>query len=56
MTRRDVWRWPSAIAAATLIGLLAALLGEGGLWWALSWVALSLPLVVIVLCLARPDS
>jgi hypothetical protein len=54
MTKRDIWRLPSAIAATTLFGLLAALLGEGGLWWALSWVALSPPLVVIVLCLSRP--
>jgi len=36
-----------------LFGLLSALLGEGGVWWGLSWIALSLPLVVIAGCLLR---
>jgi len=36
-----------------MFGLLSALLGEGGLWWALSWIALAAPLLAIVLCLAR---
>lgn len=46
MSRRRPWRWPSAIAVLTLLGLLSALLGEGGVWSALSWVALSVPLLV----------
>jgi hypothetical protein len=48
-----IWRWPTALALLTLFGLLSALLGEGGLWWSLSWIALSLPLVVIAVCLFR---
>jgi len=50
---RAVWRWPLVLATATMFGLLSALLGEGGLWWALSWIALAAPLLAIVLCLAR---
>jgi hypothetical protein len=40
-----IWRWPAALAALTLFGLLSALLGQGGIWWVLSWIALSMPLV-----------
>jgi Zn-dependent protease len=37
---------PILLAALTVFGLLAALLGEG--WWhALAWLALSIPLVSI---------
>jgi len=46
-----IWRWPVALAVLTLFGLLSALLGEGGIWWALSWLSLSVPLVVIVSCM-----
>jgi hypothetical protein len=48
-TRRSqlrIWRWPAIIAALTVFGLLAALLGHGGIWWGLSWAALATPLVV----------
>lgn len=53
MTRRRAsftrqWRWPIALAAVTLFGLLSALLGEGGIWWWLSWAALAAPLLVIL--------
>ena len=48
-----VWRWPLVLAGLTLFGLLSALLGEGGLWWVLSWIALALPLLVIVFCVTR---
>ena len=41
------WRWPILLAVVTLVGLLSALLGEGGVWWWLSWAALSTPLLVI---------
>jgi hypothetical protein len=37
---------PVVLAALTLFGLLAALLGEGP-WHVLSWLALSIPLVSI---------
>ena len=48
-----VWRWPLILAAATLFGLALALLGEGGTWWILSWIALAVPLLVIVFCMMR---
>lgn len=51
-----VWRWPAVLAGLTLFGLLSALLGEGGVWWVLSWIALATPLVVAVVCLARSRS
>ncbi|MDC7789851.1 hypothetical protein PQJ75_28965 [Rhodoplanes sp. TEM] len=44
------WRWPIALAASTLLGLVAALVGEGGVWWAVSWAALAVPLLVILRC------
>lgn len=45
-----IWRWPALLAILTVFGLICALLGQGGLWWALSWIALAIPLVVIVAC------
>lgn len=45
-----IWRWPALLAILTVFGLICALLGQGGLWWALSWIALTIPLVVIVVC------
>jgi hypothetical protein len=30
-----------------IAGLLSALLGEGGVWWWMSWITLGIPLVVI---------
>lgn len=47
-----IWRWPTLLAALTLFGLLSALLGEGGVWWVLSWLALATPLAVIVICVS----
>ncbi len=58
MTRRSfgrIWRWPIVLAVLTAFGLLAALLGQGGVWWALSWIALAIPLIVIAACVARAD-
>ena len=43
-----IWRWPSLLAGLISFGLLSALLGQGGIWWALSWIALALPLGVVV--------
>jgi len=51
-----LWRWPLVLAALTLFGLLSALLGEGGVWWGLSWIALTTPLLVIVCCVAKSKS
>jgi hypothetical protein len=48
-----VWRWPAFLAALTIFGLLSALLGEGGVWWGLSWATLAVPLLVIAICLTR---
>ncbi len=41
------WSLPLALAVLTTFGLLSALLGEGGVWWWLSWFALAMPLLVI---------
>jgi hypothetical protein len=53
MKPEPVWRWPIGLAVLTLFGLIAALLGEGGLWWILSWLALAAPLVVMAICVAK---
>lgn len=48
----SLWAWPVALGAASVVGLAAALLGNG--WWdALSAAALALPLLVTFACLAR---
>ncbi len=44
---RKVYGAAVVIAVITLYGLLSALLGDG-MWDELSWVALSIPLAVIV--------
>lgn len=44
----QIWRWPVVLAGLTIFGLLSALLGQGGVWWVLSWIALAIPLLVIV--------
>jgi len=48
-----IWRWPLVLAMLTIFGLLSALLGQGGVWWPLSWIALAAPLVVIVALVHR---
>lgn len=55
MARRfgRVWGMPALLGAATVFGLLAALLGTGGWRWA-SWLALAWPLGVAVRYWARP--
>jgi hypothetical protein len=47
---RRQWLWPIALAASSVFGLLAALIGEGGIWWALCWLTLTLPLLTILGC------
>ena len=47
------WRWPLVLAMLTAVGLLSALLGEGGPFWLVSWGALSMPLLVIALAVLR---
>ncbi len=48
-----VWPWPIALGLLTTFGLLSALLGQHGIWLGLSWAALSIPLIVTVVCLIR---
>jgi hypothetical protein len=48
-----LWRWPAAIAILTVFGLVSALIGHGGIWWGLSWAALAVPIVVILICIQR---
>jgi hypothetical protein len=48
-----IWRWPLLLAVLICFGLLAALLGGGGLWWPLSWGSLIIPLAIIMLGVAR---
>jgi hypothetical protein len=49
---RRQWLWPFVLAASSVFGLLAALIGEGGIWWALCWLTLALPLLTILGCVA----
>lgn len=53
-TFRRQWGWPIALALLTIFGLFSALLGEGRLWWWLSWVALAIPLLVIARYILLP--
>jgi hypothetical protein len=53
---RTTWRWPTVLAVTTIFGLLSALLGQGGVWWWLSWITMVLPLAVIVGCVYRGRS
>ena len=48
-----VWPWPIVLGLLTAFGLLSALLGQHGAWLALSWAALSIPLIVTITCLLR---
>ncbi|MBR1175466.1 hypothetical protein JQ617_16005 [Bradyrhizobium sp. KB893862 SZCCT0404] len=48
-----IWRWPVLLAALSVFGLLAALIGQTGIWLPLSWVALTIPLAVVAICILR---
>lgn len=41
-----VWRTPLVLGILSAFGLLAALLGDG-IWKALAWIALLIPLLII---------
>lgn len=43
-----LWRWPIALAALTIVGLLAALLGGDGAARWLCWIALAAPLGIVM--------
>ena len=47
-----IFRWPVTLALLSLIGLIAALVGNG-LYDLISWIALGLVLVIIVLAWLR---
>ena len=44
---KKIWQTPMLLTILTLFGLLAALLGEG-IWHLLSWIAMLIPLVVVI--------
>jgi branched-subunit amino acid transport protein len=48
-----IWRWPALLGALTVFGLLSALIGQTGFWWAWSWIALATLLAVIVCCAGK---
>ena len=43
--KSGLWTWPFVLGVLTTIGLMSALLGDG-VWDALSWVTLGVPVVV----------
>ncbi|BAI76269.1 hypothetical protein AZL_d04430 (plasmid) [Azospirillum sp. B510] len=47
-----LWRVPAGLALLSLIGLAAAILGDG-VWDGLSWAALSVPLAICMVKLWR---
>lgn len=51
---RQLWGAPILLALLTLIGLVSALTGEGGLHYWLSWLLLALPVVVSIWHALRP--
>ncbi len=55
MSRPSMWRWPIALAALSLVGLVSALVADG-VWDALSWLTLGLPVVVCAWYAARRKS
>jgi hypothetical protein len=44
---KKIWRAPFYLGAITMLGLLSALLGTG-FWYPIAWVAMTLPLAVII--------
>ncbi|HKV16511.1 MAG TPA: hypothetical protein VJQ81_15790 [Reyranella sp.] len=53
MSAARIWKWPLVLAILTVLGLLAALLGQDALWWVVSWATLAAPLAVIAICIWR---
>lgn len=47
------WAIPTGLALITVAGLFSALIGEGGLWWLASWIALAVPCAGSVFYLIR---
>jgi hypothetical protein len=44
---RQIWTIPLLLAALIVFGLLSALLGTG-VWHGLAWIALAIPIVVVL--------
>ncbi len=44
---KKIWTHPIWLGVISLFGLLSALLGTG-LWYLLSWIALAIPIVIII--------
>jgi len=44
---------PLLIGVLTMFGLISALLGQGGVWFWLSWATLSLPILLILVFIFR---
>jgi hypothetical protein len=51
-TSRQIFMIPAVLAVLSAAGLVFALVGDG-IWDGLSWLALSIPIVLIAICLAR---
>lgn len=47
LTVSQIWGMPALLGVISVIGLFSALLGDG-VWDAVSWVTLSLPIVAIL--------
>jgi hypothetical protein len=45
---KKVWGVPLLLTLCIAVGLLSALLGQGGGWYWLSWIAMLTPLAVLV--------
>lgn len=50
-----VWTIPLWLSAISLFGLIAALVGDD-LWDILSWITLTIPLIIIVRFVVKPTS
>ncbi|WP_407178759.1 hypothetical protein [Bradyrhizobium sp. STM 3562] len=48
-----IFRFPLIIALIAVFGLVSALLGDG-VWDAASWIALTIPLLIMTFFLLRP--
>jgi hypothetical protein len=51
----EIYRWPMLLFVVIAGGILSALLSDR-IWHGLSWLLLSVPLLVIALCLLNPSS
>ena len=54
LTWLEIYRWPMLLFVVITGGVLSALLGDD-IWDSLSWLLLSVPLLVIALCLLIPN-